>query len=152
MKFTGSIDINQPLQMVVALFADPANLGEYQEGFVKKELLSGTAGEDGAVSKMYYKDGKREMELEETITANRLPHTFEAKYHHVHMDNTLKCTFTAISDSVTRYETEVEYTRMAWIMPKLISIIFRGMYRKQGEKWMLNFKNFAERQSSDEME
>jgi hypothetical protein len=39
---------------------------------------------------MYYKQGKRELELTETITANRLPDSFEASYHHIHMDNTMK--------------------------------------------------------------
>lgn len=55
MKFNGSIDINRPLGLVAELFADPQYLHEYQEGFVKKELISGSAGENGAVSKMYFK-------------------------------------------------------------------------------------------------
>ena len=145
MKFKGSIDINRRLDIVAELFADPKYLKEYQEGFVKKELISGEAGKDGAVSKMYYKYGKRDMELTEIITANRLPHSFEATYHHKHMDNTLKCTFTPLGETLTRYESEVEYTRISWIMPKLIAILFKGMYRKQGEKWMKNFKVFVEK-------
>ena len=147
MKFKGTIDIDKPIDLVAKLFADPANLKHYQDGFQRKELISGTAGEDGAVSKMYYKYGKHDMELTETITANRLPDTFEAFYEHKHMDNTMLCTFTALSKNRTRYETEVEYTRMSWIMPKLISILFPGMYRRQGEKWMKNFKEFVEAQT-----
>lgn len=146
MKFNGSIDINQSLEKVTELFADPAHLKEYQEGFVKKELISGTAGEDGAVSKMFYKHGNHEMELTETITANRLPHTFEAFYHHKHMDNTMKCTFTSLSESKTRYETEVVYTRIDWLMPRLMSILFPGMYTKPAQRWLNNFKTFAEKQ------
>lgn len=145
MKFKGSIDINQSLHKVAEFFADPKNLKEYQEGFIRKELMSGIEGKDGAISKMFYKMGKREMELTETITANRLPDSFEASYHHVHMDNTMKCTFTSLDDNKTRYEYEFEYTRINWIMPKLIAILFPSMYRKQGEKWMDNFKVFAER-------
>ena len=67
MKFTGSIEINQPLDVVVSLFADPDNLGEYQDGFLRKELVSGTQGEDGAVSKLYYSNRGRDMELTEPI-------------------------------------------------------------------------------------
>ena len=147
MKYQGSIDINQPLELVASLFADPRHIGEYQDGFVKKELISGVEGADGAVSKMYYKEGKREMELTETITANRLPHSFEAIYHHKHMDNTMKATFTVLGDNVTRYETVVEYTRINWFMPRLIAILFPAMYRKPGERWMRNFKAFAEKQT-----
>ena len=146
MKFKGSIVINQPQDKVAALFANPKYLKEYQEGFVKKELISGTESQDGAVSKMYYKNEKYDMVLTETIIANRLPNTFEAHYHHQHMDNTMKCTFIALSDNQTRYDTEVEYTRINWIMPKLMAILFPGMYKKPAQRWMNNFKTFVEQQ------
>ena len=146
MKFNASIDINQTRDKVIELFADPQYLKEYQDGFLRKELVSGTPGEDGTVSKMYYQYGKSEMELTETITSNRLPDTFEAHYHHKHMDNTMKCTFTALDENTTRYASEFEYTRINWFLPKLIAILFPSVYRKQGEKWMKNFKAFAEKQ------
>ncbi|MEW7290632.1 SRPBCC family protein [Aquimarina sp. 2304DJ70-9] len=146
MKFKGSKDINQNIHKVAELFADPNHLKEYQDGFIRKVLVSGNAGQDGAVSKMYYKYGKGEMELTETITANRLPNSFEASYHHKHMDNTMKCTFTALDDHKTRYAYEFEYTRINWIMPKLMAILFPGMYKKPAEKWMNQFKEFVEKQ------
>ncbi len=146
MKIKGSIDINRPQSKVAELFADPDYLKEYQDGFQKKELVSGQMGQEGAVSKMYYKYGKRDMELTETITANRLPDSFEATYHHKHMDNTMKCTFVPLDDNRTRYEYEFEYTRINWVMPKLMAVLFPGMYRKQGEKWMRQFKEFVEKQ------
>ena len=146
MKFKGSIDIDRPRNKVAELFADPINLKEYQDGFIKKELVSGKEGESGAVSKMYYKYGKRDMELMETITVNRLPDLFESSYHHKHMDNTMKCKFVALNDNQTRYEYEFEYTRVSWVLPKLIAILFPSVYRKQGEKWMKQFKEFAEKQ------
>lgn len=146
MKIKGSLDINRPQSKVAELFADPDYLKEYQDGFQKKELVSGQMGQEGAVSKMYYKYGKRDMELTETITANRLPDSFEATYHHKHMDNTMKCTFVPLDDNRTRYEYEFEYTRINWVMPKLMAVLFPGMYRKQGEKWMRQFKEFVEKQ------
>lgn len=146
MKFKGAVEIDKPRDEVVQYFADPQYLGEYQDGFVRKDLESGVAGEDGAISKMYYSDGKRDMELTETIVANRLPETFEGHYHHIHMDNYMRCTFIALDDQRTRYEYEFEYTRINWIMPRLMAILFPSMYRKQGEKWMQQFKEFVERQ------
>jgi len=145
MKFKGSIEINKPREKVAELFADPANLKEYQDGFVKKELISGKEGEDGAVSKMYYKFGKHNMELTETIISNRLPDSFESSYHHKHMDNTMKSEFVAVEDNRTRYEYEIEYTRINWVLPKLMAILFPNMYRKQGEKWIRQFKEFLEK-------
>ena len=146
MKYKGSIEINKPREEVVKFFADPAYLGEYQDGFVRKVFVSGNKGKDGAVSKMFYKYGKRDMELTEIIVSNRLPYSFESSYHHVHMDNAMKCTFVEIDTKRTRYEYEFEYTRISWIMPKLIAILFPGIYRRQGEKWMRQFKEFVEKQ------
>lgn len=145
MKHKGFIDINQSRNKVVELFEDPKNLKEYQDGFIRKEPVSGKQGHVGAVSKMYYKHGKQEMELVETITKNELPDAFEASYHHVHMDNTMKCSFLELGENRTRYEFEYEYTRIDWVMPKLMAMLFPGMYRKPAEKWLRQFKAFAER-------
>lgn len=146
MKFKGSVDINKSREEVVKFFVDPAYLGEYQDGFVRKELVEGEPGKDGTVSNMYYKYGSRDMELTETIKSNQLPESFEAFYHHIHMDNFMRCKFIELDRNRTRYEYEFEYTRINWIMPKLIAILFPGMYRKQGEKWMRQFKEFVEKQ------
>lgn len=146
MKFKSSIVIKKPQAIVAELFADPDNLGEYQDGFVRKELISGQAGKKGAISKMYYKVGNNDMELTETVIADKLPDHFEAFYHHKHMDNTMKCRFVPIDEENTRYESEFDYVRISWIVPKLMFFLFPGMFRKQGEKWMRQFKEFAEKQ------
>lgn len=149
MKFHGSVDVNQPVQVVVDLFADPDRRAEYQDGFVRWELVSGTQGEDGAVSKLYYITRSREMVLTETIVANRLPQSLEAHYHHEHMDNTLKTTFTALSENRTRYEIEGEYTAFRGLVPRLTAWLFPGVFTKQAQTWLDNFKVFAEGQHVD---
>ena len=146
MKYSGSIDINKSRDVVTQLFADPDSRKEYQDGYVRTELISGEQGQVGAVSKLYYKYGKRDMELTETVTSNNLPHSFAATYHHTHMDNTMNCSFIELGPNKTRYEYEFEYTRISWLLPKLMAILFPGMYRKQGEKWMQQFKTFVENQ------
>jgi len=145
MKFTCTVTINKPLDQVAAFFADPQYLGEYQEGFVKKELLSGEAGQDGAVSLMFYDAGGRKMELTETIISNRLPEAFEANYHHIHMDNSMNSYFTALAPDQTRYDAEIEYTAFRGFMVKIMAFIFPGMFKKQVQKWLNNFKTFVER-------
>ena len=146
MKFKGSFDINETRDKVASLFADPASNKEYQDGFVSKELISGKDGEEGAVYKLFYKHGGREMEMTETITSNQLPEAYEASYYHIHMDNTMKYSFTPIEKDKTRFDYECEYTRINWFMPKLMAIFFPSIYRKQGEKWMRQFKEFVEKQ------
>lgn len=148
MKYTGSVVINRPIDVVAKWYADPEHLGEYQDGFVRKELIKGEMGQEGAISKLYYKYGKRDMILEERVVKNRLPHSFEAFYHHKHMDNTFVARFTDLGNNKTRYETDVHYVRINWFMPKLMAILFPSMYRKAGEKWMKNFKTFVEKQEA----
>lgn len=146
MKVKGFIEINKPRAEVVHYFADPAYLGKYQDGFLRKELISGVKGKEGTISKMYYQQGKGEMELTETITNNQLPDVFEASYHHKHMDNTMKCEFIEVDMNTTKYAYEFEYTRINWVLPKLMAILFPSMYRKPAEKWMRQFKEFVEKQ------
>lgn len=146
MKYKGSVIIHKPREIVTTLFIDPNYNKEYQDGFVKKELISGNLGQNGAKSKMYYSDGKRDMVLTETIIKNDLPSSFEAFYHHKHMDNTMKCTFIEINSQKTEYKYEYEYTRINWFLPKLLAILFPSIYKKQGDKWMQQFKEFVEKQ------
>lgn len=146
MKYSGQIQINKPQTKVAEQFLYPENNKAYQDGFLRKELVSGLQGQAGAVSKMYYQFGSRELELTETIHANRLPLSFEAFYHHPHMDNTMKCRFIRLDENSCRYEYEFEYTRVSWLMPKLMFLLFPGMFRKQIEKWIRQFKEFAENQ------
>ena len=146
MKFNNYIDIQIPRDKLVELFANPNYLKEYQDGFIKKELIEGTEGQEGAISNMYYQYGKRDMLIQETILSNNLPESFEGFYHHKHMDNTMKCEFKALNESTTRYKYEVEYTRMSWVLPKLMAMLFPGMFKKQVDKWMNQFKAFAEKQ------
>ena len=146
MKFQGSVTIEKPFEEVTSLYANPANLKEWQDGFMKKDLLKGEEGAVGAVSKIYFQQGKRTMELTETILENNLPYSFRAFYHHTHMDNTLTTTFEAIGENRTLYETKGEYIAFRGFVPKMLAVLFPGMFRKQAYKWMVNFKNFAENQ------
>jgi hypothetical protein len=144
MKFNYTLVINKPRAVVIEHFLSPTTLKACQDGFIKKELVSGTAHQTGAVSKMYYNINNKEMELTETITANKLPDTFEAFYHHKHTDNTLKCTFTELNKNQTKYSIEGEYTAVRGLIVKLIFFLFPGMFKKPAKKWTDNFKNYVE--------
>ena len=144
MKFGGYLDIKAPLQTVVDYFKNVDLLGEYQDGFVSKTTIEGNPWEEGTRSMMEYKHGKMEMILEETILENKLPASFKAFYYHKHMDNTMESKFTALDENTTRFEFDFEYTRINWIMPKLMAILFPGVYKKQAFKWMNQFKTFVE--------
>ncbi|MBX2827866.1 MAG: SRPBCC family protein [Flavobacteriaceae bacterium] len=144
MKFTCTTEIECPQEKVAALFANPKYLKEYQDSFISKELLQGEEGKNGAVSRMLYKQGKGQMELTETILENNLPHSFLGHYHHKDMDNTMRCEFIRLGDSRTRYISEIEYTAFRGFMPKMMAKLFPGLFKKQVQKWLDSFKDFAE--------
>jgi len=49
-----------------------------------------------------------------------------------------------LPNGYTRYEAEVEYTKISNFMVKIMSWLMPGMFKKQVMKWMVQFKNFVE--------
>lgn len=132
--------------MVAELFASPDFLGEYQDGFIRKDLISGEVGQVDTISKMYYKMGRGEMELTETVLKNDLPDVFSAFYFHKHTENTMQSSFIAINENTTKYEAEINYTAFKGIMVNIMKFLFPSMFKKQVQKWLDNFKVFVEKQ------
>ena len=145
MKFTCTVIIKKPINQVVEFFINPDNLKEYQDGFLGKELVSGKPAQVGTVSKIFYQQGKRKMEITETVTSNNLPHEFSGFYHHIHMDNTMTNRFTSLSENRTQYDAEIEYTVLRGFMVKTVAFLFPRMFKKQVQKWLDQFKEFAEK-------
>jgi len=145
MKFTCSVTINVSKEKVTAYFVNPEYLKEYQDGFLRKELISGEQGQVNSISRMYYKQGKGEMELTETIQANNLPDEFLAQYHHKFTDNTMKSTFTSLSDNQTRFDAEINYTAFRGFIVNIMVFIAPNFFKKQVQKWLNNFKVFVEK-------
>ncbi len=147
MKFTCEITISRPRSEVANAFKNPENLDKWQEGFLRKEPLSGEPEQAGSTANIYFKFGKGEMELTETILSNKLPDSFSGEYVHKHMTNTMLSTFIEISPTETLYKAEVEYTKFVGFMPKLMATLFPGMFKKQVQKWLNNMKIFLENES-----
>lgn len=145
MKFTCAVEINAPITKVVELFDNTDNLKEWQQGFVSHEHVSGTPGAVGAKSKLTYNTGKRIIELTETITAKNLHSEMTALYEHSHMVNTMSNRFSPVSQHKTKMETIIEYTKFYGFMPKLMSILTPGTFKKQTQQWLENFKAFVEK-------
>jgi uncharacterized membrane protein len=144
MKYTCTVDINLPVNKVVALWENENNFKEWQDGFKSIEHLSGKPNTEGAKSKIVLQ-GKREIELLETIITVDLPKEKIALYEHCHMTNTQTTRFKAIDQNKTQYISEVEYTKFNGIMIKLMAKFFPSKFKEQSQKWMNQFKEFAEK-------
>jgi hypothetical protein len=146
MKFTCSVIINRPIDKVVELFDKPENMKEWQDGFQSFEHLSGIPGSPGAKSKIVYQSGRRKIELIETVLVRNLPEEFSGKYEHKSMVNNMKNSFEYVGPNQTLWLADLEYTSFNGLMPKLMGLLFPSMFRKQTQKWLDQFKIFAESQ------
>jgi hypothetical protein len=145
MNFTCTVDIDLSQKKVVELFKDSDNNKEWQDGFQSTELISGKLKEVRAKSLLKFKNGKRLMELQETVLVSDLPSEFTGEFVHIHMSNTMQNLFTEVDENTTRWTANIEYTKLNSLLIKIIVKFFPNMFKKQTQKWLDQFKVFAER-------
>lgn len=144
MKYTCSVEIDAPIEKVVALWENEAHFGEWQDGFKSIEHLEGIPNTKNAKSKIILED-KMRIELVETIISMDLPNEKIALYEHIHTTNTQTSRFETIKDNKTLYTSEVEYIKFNGLMIKLMAKLFPSKFKAQSQKWMNQFKEFAEK-------
>ncbi len=143
MKYTCSIEINLPIDKTAELWNNEAYFSKWQDGFQSIELLSGEKDTPDAKSRILF-SGKQKIELIETILICDLPTEKKAVYQHKYTTNTQHTNFKKITPNQTRFTSNVEYTKTSGLMIKLMAKFFPSIFRKQSEKWMNQFKDFAE--------
>jgi len=144
MKFDCSVEINEKLEKVIHLFDNVDHLEYWQEGFISHTPLANKTAAYHSRAKLVYKMAGKSMNLLETIYIKNLPEELYALYEHVHMDNTMRTSFTASSTTTTVYRVEIEYLKFYSLIPKLMAKFFPSMFQKQTQKWLDNFKQFVE--------
>lgn len=142
MKYTSQVEIQKPLDEVVELFDNPANLGKWMEGLLSFDHLEGTPGEAGARSRLRFRMGKRELEMIETITLRNLPHEFNGTYEAKGVFNIVNNRFKSLDSKRTLYISEQEFQFRGFM--KIIAFLMPGAFRKQTLKTLTAFKQFAE--------
>lgn len=144
MKYTCEVEINLPRKRVVELFQDPNHIKDWQEGFISMEHVTGEPGQAGAISNMHYKMGKREIDMQETITKNALPDEFVAHYHAKGVHNIVENFFVDLGGGKTRFVTHNIFNFKGFM--KIIAFFMPGAFKKTSQKYLDAFKKFAESQ------
>ncbi|MGA3014550.1 MAG: SRPBCC family protein [Bacteroidales bacterium] len=152
MRFTCSTVINLPIDKVLTFFTNTQYLKHWQKGLVSHEILSGALWQQGTKSKIIFQNGKRRVELIETIQTNDLPNEIVALYEHEHMENTMTSRFSKIDEDKTVYIVEINYVKLFGFVPKLMFFLMPGFPKKQTQKMVDSFKAFAESQKSEILE
>ncbi len=145
MKFTCTVDIDLPREHVIKTFNNPHNMRHWQDGFVSFEHLSEGDPKPGSKAKIVYNNNGKEMVLIESLEVYDLPREMTAVYEHEMMDNRMQNLFQEIHANQTRWTANIHYFRMKGFM-KIVAWLFPSMFKKQVQKWMDQFKVFAEKQ------
>jgi hypothetical protein len=147
MKYTTEVTINLPREEVIKKLDNAENMKHWQRGLLGYELLEGTPGAPGAKMKLEYKMGKREMSMTETITKNEFPSEFHANYDAKGVHNIQKNYFHEVDGSTTKWVSESEF-QFAGFGMKLLGWLMPGAFKKQSQKYLNDFKAFAENGTS----
>jgi len=145
MNFACGVDINASREKVIALFDNPNNMKHWQDGFVSFKNISGEKGTVGSESIITYNIKNREIELIETVVVRDLPREFTGNYVFKEGANSMRNLFKEITPQKTRYTAEVNYYEINSFIMKLMSWFFPGIFKKQVQKWMNQFKDFVEK-------
>ena len=145
MKFSCQVDVDLPLDKFIGKWDSNENLKYGQDQVLRYEEWSEEPGKKGAKTLYIYKQGRGEMEITETIILNDIPRSFVGLYEHKHMTNTMINKFEVLTENKTRWSATIEYTRFSGILPKLLGLLFPKMFQKQTQKWLDQFKEFAEK-------
>ena len=148
MKYGNEVVIKLPRERVIELFDDEKNLFRWQPELMSFEHLSGQKGQPGARSLLKYKMGEREVEMTETITVRNLPDEFSGTYQAKGVWNEVVNRFEALDEHTTKW-TSYSHFKFRGFM-KLMALFMPGVFKKQSQKYMDQFKAFAEEQGIEE--
>lgn len=144
MKYTTEVIIDLPREEVIRKLDNPENMKHWQRGLVGyKQLNEKDPGAVGAQMELEYKMGKREMVMTETITKYNFPEEFHANYDAKGVHNIQQNYFHEIDSNTTKWVSESEFQFASFGM-KLFGWLMPGAFKKQSQKYLNDFKNFAE--------
>lgn len=143
MKFTLVLPIARSRAEVWKAFDNVENMKIWQPTLIKFDIISGTAGQPGAVSRLTYAEGKREYFLTETVTHRAEPDRFDGFYENDFAVNTINNTFIAADDNETLWKMEVEF-KFKTLLMKIVGPLMKKNFVARSEKDMSRFKKFVE--------
>lgn len=148
MKYTTEVIINCPLNEVIEKLDNPDHMKHWQRGLVGYKLLNAQdPGSTGTKMELEYKMGKRNLVMTETIIKRNFPSEFHATYDAKGVHNIQQNYFEAIDPGTTRWRSESEFQFQGFGM-KVMGWLMPGAFKKQSQKYLDDFKNFAEHGTS----
>jgi uncharacterized membrane protein len=136
--------INTPRPQVWEFFRDHEKAKLWQPSLSGVEVVGGTPGLPGAISKWTYVENEREFSLTEKILHCEEPSRFESLFENAFASNIVNNRFVEQSEAETLWVMEASYTFKTLLM-KLLGPILRKNYVSRSQKDMERFKELVEK-------
>jgi len=142
LRYEVDIVINKSIEEVIDLFQNRENDYKWMEGLKVQEVIEGQPNEEGSKTRLEFDLKGKDFKMIETLVKKNLPDEYVTHYEAPNVDNTVISSFTAVSPNQTRYVTDNEFVFSG--LMKLMSPLMKGAFKKQSQKYLVNFKTFIE--------
>ncbi len=145
MKYRLEILIDKSRAEVWNLFCDYEKINLWQPSIIKIELVSGTTGQVGAISKWIYKSNEREYFLSETILSREEPTHFGNIFRNEFAENSVNNIFTEQGRDQTLWVAETKY-KFKTLLMIILGPFMKTRYKVRSKRDMERFKKMAEKE------
>lgn len=141
MNYTVETRIEKPMDEVVRLYNDPSYYATWMPGIQRYRITAGRYREAGSKAIFSFKMEGREFNIEETVLKNE-GNKIVAEYLAKGTRNTQTTMFVEIDAESTRYTVNESFHLKGFM--KVIGLLMPGAFKKQTQRFVTAFKNFAE--------
>ena len=142
-----TIMVNKPLAEAWAVSQDEEKMSDWLNGFQKIEPVSGTPGEVGSVSDVYFVEDGQEMVIRETITDIKPMESISMLFTSDFMDMDYKLVMESVAGK-TKISTNTVCEGNGWVSKSLVALM-GGFIKSQEETNLMNLKKTIETNSKD---
>lgn len=143
MKYTMEMDIDASVEAVAAIANQPSEWRNWLEGLKDFEHLSGTNGKAGALYRLVFITGKREMEFTAEIIQNELPELMRMTMEACNLVATTTTRLHAIDAKRTHYISEQDFA-FKGLFNQMVGFVLQREFKAQTRRHLANFKRLVE--------
>ena len=144
MKFRAEVEIEKPIDTLVALIQDPECTLQWLEGLRSVEHVSGEFRQPGAKSKVVFDSAAGRMLITETVLSNDLPNEYRIRYDGQGYVSYSNYSFEELDKNRTKFTMSQEVELKGAL--RLAQGLVRGKVKRQLQRSAESFKRFAENQ------
>jgi hypothetical protein len=144
MKYAVQIEIDRSPDELAKLFLDRDRLGEWMQGFVGIDQLTGEPFSEGSTARWRFKSGEKEMEMIETVLVSNLPRKYSVQYDAKGVYNLVTTRFEPLNAGRTRVINENLFKFSGFM--RIFGLLMPKAFREQSRNYLSDFKELAEKE------